>query len=90
MEKYEIVKQVKWCVADVTIHGRILKNVISGISSNYPYSWEISKYCSINGDIDVYIPGQQIGISVADAEQNMENYINRFENYIIIKDNDTF
>lgn len=90
MEKYEIIKRFKWCFSETTAYGRILQNVISGISSNYPYSWEISEYCSIKGEAEVYIPRLRLGVSVDDAEQNMQKYVKRFENYTSSKNNDFY
>jgi len=90
MEKYEIVEEFEWCIADITVYGRILKNIDTDITETYPYSWEISKYCSIEGEAEVYIPGVQLGRSEDDAEQNMQRYVERFKNYLKLKDNNYY
>ena len=87
MEKFEIIKEMKYTIGDHFIKGRILKNVISGIASNYPYSWEVSHYCSVDGEAAPYHPGNQFGTTPDEAESSLEGYLKRFEDCIMIEDN---
>lgn len=90
MEKYEVVKQLDYALNGVFIKGKIVKDAFAEANDEYPFSWEISHYCAVEGEFDPYTPSNRMGRTVEEAERGLDNYVKRFESYTSIRENNNF
>ena len=79
MEHYEIVKESIFSFTDIdySIKGRIVK--IMNRTSNSAYMYDISHYCRLEQEADIYISSAVFGDSVEDVEYRLMMYVKRFE-----------
>lgn len=89
LEHYELVKEIKMIFDNVEtkITGKIYK-IIKGATPQY--TWEISHYCRLKEEVDVYIPGAPFGDTKETTERALLNYLNRFENATDWRENKYF
>ena len=67
-----------------------MKDVLAEPEDEYPFGWEVSHYCAIEGEFDPYTPSHRTARSIGEAEQALDNYLKRFENYTQIRANEYY
>lgn len=89
IEQYELVKELHYHFDNIEskIIGRIYK-IIDGPNANY--MWSINYYCRLNDEASYYYPSAPFGITLENAENNLFDYVKRFEEAIDWEENDLF
>lgn len=89
VEQYELEKEIRYVFdgLDFEVKGRIYQ-IIKGANSQY--TWEISHYCRMGGEADVYIPSAPFGNTLQEIEHKLEQYVARFRDAVDWRENTYF